>query len=142
MKDIDKIREFFKGDVFADSTVGITIEDVGENYAKCSLVPENKHKNAANVVMGGVLFALADYTFAVAANSKDILEGTSGVTQTLSSNISYLSPARIGEKLIAEAKCIKKGRTACYYTVDVYAEKAPSKVLAVAAINGFTLAKN
>ncbi len=142
MDNIEKIREFFKDDVFADSTVGITIEDVGENYAKCSLVPENKHKNAASVVMGGVLFALADYTFAVAANAKDILEGTSGVTQTLASNISYLSPARIGEKLIAEAKCIKKGRTACYYTVDVYAEKAPSKVLAVAAINGFTFAKN
>ena len=142
MYNVEKIKAFFKGDVFADSTVGITIEGVGENYAKCSLIPESKHKNAADVVMGGVLFALADYTFAVASNAKDIIEETSGVTQTLSSNISYLSPARIGEKLIAEAKCIKKGRTACYYTVDVYAENNPSKVLAVAAINGFTSVRN
>jgi acyl-CoA thioesterase len=142
MSNIDKIRAFFKDDVFADSTVGIVIEDADENYARCSLITENKHKNAGDVVMGGVLFSLADYTFAVASNAKDILDGTNCVTQTLSSNISYLSPARIGEKLIAEAKCVKRGRTACYYTVNIYSEKNPSRVLAVAAINGFTSVKS
>lgn len=140
--DISKIRKFFEDDVFACRTVGAVIEDVGENYARCSLFSAENHKNAANVVMGGALFSLIDFTFAVAANAKDVDEETGKVTQTLSTNISYLSPAPLNEKLIAEAKCIKKGRTACYYTVDVYSEKDPSRILAAAAVNGFTLSRN
>lgn len=142
MTNTEKIREFFKEDVFAVDTVDISIDEVVENYAKCSFTPDRRHKNAAGVVMGGALFALADFTFAVAANAKDIIEETKNVTQTLSSNISYLSPAKIGQKLICEAKCIKKGRTACYYTVNVYAENDPSKILAVAAVNGFTVTRS
>lgn len=65
---LTKVREQFKKDRFATEATGITIEAVDENYAKCQLIVEEKHMNAAGSVMGGALFTLADFTFAVAAN--------------------------------------------------------------------------
>lgn len=65
--------------------------------------------------MGGASFTLADFAFAVAANWKE----TGAVS--LSSNIAFLGTAR-GRKLIAEASCVKNGKTISYYQVNVQDE--------------------
>ena len=62
--------------------------------------------------MGGAIFTLADFAFAVASNCA----GTGVVT--LTSQISYLGTAK-GERLIAEARRVKQGRSTGYYTVSV-----------------------
>lgn len=111
MKSLDEIRSFFEQDRFATEN-GAVIDAVGEGYAKCSLVLNARHKNAAGGVMGGVPFTLADFTFAVAANH-EVMH-----TVSLAANIAFLGVAR-GEKLIAEAHCVKNGRSTCYYTVSV-----------------------
>lgn len=105
-------REFFKNDRFATKTTGIEIIEAGDNYAKCELRPTPDHMNAAGGVMGGAIFTLADFCFAVAANTKERL------AVSLTSEISYISKAR-GSLLIAEAKCLKTGRTACFYTIEI-----------------------
>ncbi len=107
---LNEAREFFKKDVFATEVTGAVIEEVGENYAKCSLKIEDKHKNAANQVMGGAIFTLADFTFAVATNNMGNL------TVTAVSQISYLGPAK-GDTLIAEAKLIKDGKRNCFFEI-------------------------
>lgn len=111
MKTIEEIREIFKADRFA-TVNGAFIEEVGEDYAKCSLKINDNHKNAAGAVMGGVPFMLADFTFAVAANHEVMR------TVSLSSTISFLGVAK-GEMLIATAECVKLGRATCYYNVHV-----------------------
>ena len=62
--------------------------------------------------MGGAIFTLADFAFAVAANC-----GEKSVV-TLTSQISYLGTAK-GSRLIAEAKRVKQGRSTGYYTVSI-----------------------
>ena len=62
--------------------------------------------------MGGTYFMLADFAFAVAANSE-----TMGYV-SLHSDISFLGSAK-GEKLIAKAICVKDGRSTACYRVDV-----------------------
>lgn len=62
--------------------------------------------------MGGVYFMLADFAFAVAANSEKM-----GCV-SLHSDISFLGAAK-GNKLMAKAVCVKDGRTAVCYRVDV-----------------------
>ena len=106
-------RERFKEDLYATEAAGIVIEAADINYAKCSMEIKRIHKNAANAVMGGAIFTLADFTFAVAANTGNPLT----VTQT--SQIMFLGAAK-GSVLTAEAKCIKSGKRACYFSVDVY----------------------
>ncbi len=114
MKNIDEVREIFKNDRFA-TTNGMYIEEIGLDYAKCSLEISENHKNALGALMGGVSFTLADFAFAVAAN----LNGN--ITVSLSSSITYLSQPK-GKKLYAEAKCEKDGKTTCYYAIRIFDE--------------------
>ena len=65
--------------------------------------------------MGGALFTLADFAFAVAANC-----GGMGVV-TLTSQITFLGTAK-GDRLIAEARRVKQGRSTGYYTVSIQDE--------------------
>ena len=63
-------------------------------------------------VMGGVYFTLADFAFAVAANWQKL------GTVSLNSEIAFLGSAK-GDRLTAEAFCVKDGRTTSYYRVEV-----------------------
>jgi acyl-CoA thioesterase len=108
----EEARLFFQKDKFATETTGIVIENVLENYSKCSLKICEKHMNAANSVMGGAIFTLADFSFAVASNTKDSL------TVTASSTINYLGPAK-GDSLISECTLIKDGKRVCYYEINI-----------------------
>lgn len=121
-------REHFSGDRYAVSATGVKIERADTDYALCSLEIRDCHLNLNNTVMGGAIFTLADYTFGVAAN----MGGQD--TVSLSCNINYLN-ATIGPKLFAEAKCIKSGRSICFFTITVTEESG--KVVATMEANGF-----
>jgi len=109
---VEEAREHFKKDKFA-SSAGMQIDDMTENTSLCSMLLTEAHKNAYGGVMGGVIFTLADFAFAVVANQIHNLSVASQVS------INYLSAPR-GEKLIAKAKSIKEGRTTTIITVEVY----------------------
>ena len=125
-------QEFFKGDIFALETTGIEIEDVKPGYAKCRLDIDHRHLNAQNFVMGGAIFTLADFTMAVAANAA----GVPAVSLNL--NISYIAPAS-PPSLFAEAKCVKDGRSVCFYEVSV--KNAAGNVVATVSGSGFKTQK-
>ena len=110
-KTLEKVRMTFKADRFATEN-GAVIEEIGDHSATCSLVITDSHRNAMGAVMGGVYFMLADFAFAVAANWEKM-----GCV-SLRSDISFLGAAK-GKKLIAKAVCVKDGRTAACYRVDV-----------------------
>ena len=110
--DLSKAKERFGKDLFATDVTGIEIIDVGELYAKCTLVLQPKHLNAMGAVMGGVIYTLADFAFAVAANWEKM-----GCV-SLHSDISFLGSAK-GDRLSAKAVCIKDGRSTVCYRVDV-----------------------
>lgn len=111
MSDIEKVREFFAKDRFATDN-GAVIEQVGENSATVSMEIKEHHRNAASIVMGGAIFTLADFAFAVASNHED------PGTVSLSANITFLKASK-GNKLIAKAECVRNGKTTCYYRVTV-----------------------
>ncbi len=111
MKDIEEVREFFSHDRFAVEN-GAYIEKIDDNYAKCSMNITPKHLNAMGGVMGGAIFVLADFAFAVAANWKQ------AGTVTLNSTITFYGTAK-GSQIVAEAKCLKDGRTTCCYQIEI-----------------------
>ena len=128
--ELKEIQEIFQGDRFARE-MGAEIVEARQGYARCVLPLTEHHKNAAGGVMGGVLFTLADFAFAVAANG--FTERTT-VSQHVS--ITFLAPAK-GQELLAEARCLKEGRTTCLYAGEVRDELGG--YVAHATINGFTL---
>ena len=113
MTDLEKAREFFAGDKYATEITGIAIDDAKEKYAKCSLILNDSHRNAVGNVMGGVMFTLADFTFAVATNFNQ-----ENITVTTTSNICYLGVAK-GDTLFGETRLIKDGRTTCFYEIVI-----------------------
>ena len=112
MSDLEKAREFFGQDFYATKATGIVIEEVGDHFARCSFDITRNHQNAYGGVMGGATFTLADYTFAVASNFNQ------PHTVSVTSQINYIGMAK-GKKLIAEANCIKDGRTTCLYEINI-----------------------
>ena len=109
--ELEKIRETFQADRFA-AEMGAEILEAEPGRARCGLALGELHRNAAGGVMGGVIFTLADFAFAVAANCQRM------ETVSLTSQITYLNRAK-GERLFASAACVKMGKNTCYYTIDV-----------------------
>ncbi|NMA94670.1 MAG: PaaI family thioesterase, partial [Clostridiales bacterium] len=108
--------ENFSKDLYATEATGIEIDEVDINYAKCSLIVNKNHMNAAGYVMGGAIFTLGDFTFAVAANSGGV------PTLSLTSKIEYINGAK-GPKLYAEAKCVADKKHICFYDIMIRDEK-------------------
>lgn len=131
MSVLEEIRRRFKNDHFATEATGIVIDSAEPGRAVCSLALEERHMNENNVPMGGAVFTLADFACAIAANG-------CSEKKTVSQNVSitFLAPAK-GKRLIAEASCLREGRSTALYTVDVRDEVGT--YVAHASVNGYVI---
>jgi acyl-CoA thioesterase len=93
--------------------LGIKLLEVNSGYAKMSMQITKKHTNAHGFTHGGVLFSLADCTFAEAVNFGD----KQAVAVQVS--INYLRPTTEGDVLIAEANTVSDGKTLALCSVAI-----------------------
>lgn len=126
---LDEVRERFSHDRFA-TVNGAVIDEIGEGYAKCSMILNDTHRNALGAVMGGAIFTLADFAFAVASN------WNKNPQVSLNASVSFLGKAK-GSRLVAEARKLKEGRKTCYYEVMVSDEHGNQ--VAHMTCNGFAV---
>ena len=124
---LKRVRERFADDRYATEN-GAVIEEVGEGYARIVMELDEHHYNAVGGVMGGAIFTVADFAFAVASNWQE----KTVVSQT--AKITYLGKVK-GKRMIAEARQVKDGRSMCYYVVEV-TDELGSKVAHVTS-SGF-----
>lgn len=110
---LEEARELFKRDKFSTELTGAVIEQVSDGYAKCSLQITPQHRNVIGAIMGGAIFTLADFAFAIASNIGRPL------TTSLTSQITFLSASK-GNRLEAEAKCVKAGKKFSYFEMNVF----------------------
>jgi len=87
--------------------------DVSDNYCKLEGIITESSLNPYGIAHGGYIFGLADTASGIAARSK----GRSAVTS--SSYISYLRKVK-GNKIIAEAICLKEGNNVSNYEVSIF----------------------
>lgn len=127
MKTFEEAEKFFYQDHFAHDATDITIVEFSEYYAKCKFDIKEKHLNVNGTVMGGAIFTLADFTYAVASDSAAV---------SSSSSITYLNTSK-GKTLFAEAKMIKDGRTTVFYEIKVYDDLG--KDIAFVTMNGIKI---
>lgn len=105
-------NERFCRDLFATQTTGIEIVAADIHYAKCRLQVDGRHRNAMGAVMGGVIYTLADFAFAIAANMDEL------DTVSLTSNVAFIAQPK-GDTIFAEAKPVKEGTKVCHYEINV-----------------------
>jgi acyl-CoA thioesterase len=92
------IADFLRARETMGAEWGIEIEEVRVGYARIGVTVNQGMLNGYGTAHGGALFTLADTAFAYACNS----HGAQTVAHAAS--ISFLSPARPGDRLIAEAQ--------------------------------------
>ena len=128
---IEEVREFFKKDRYATEN-GAVVDEIGDNYAVCSIKLSERHLNAMNSLMGAVPFTLSDFAFAVAANWKK------PQAVSITSSISFMGTPK-GNKIIATANCVKDGRSTCTYLVTVKDEL--DNLISQTTITGYKLSR-
>ena len=128
--DLNQLKEKFIHDLFVADGLGAVIEEASYGYARCSMEIQPRHCNALGIPMGGAVFTLADFAFAVAANQ----EGRDVVTQA--SQVTFLKAAR-GKYLTAEARQVKDGKRVCFYEVKVTDDLGAE--VAFVTVNGYVI---
>lgn len=128
-----KAQEVFQHDRFATEATGIKVDEVREDYARCLLTLDTKHRNAMGAIMGGVMFTLADLAFAIASNSRCLINGRPLEWVSLGSSIQYLGQTK-DDTLIAETTCVKQGSRTCVYNIHIHDSKG--KAIALVTTTG------
>ncbi|MBP5548429.1 MAG: PaaI family thioesterase [Bacteroidales bacterium] len=113
-----KARDIFSNDKYATGLTGIVIEHVDNDHVECSLSLRDVHRNAKGAIMGGVLFTLADFVFAIAANSQILSEGNEPQWVSTSSTIHFLSQCK-GDRLIAISNRIRQGKRNAVFHISI-----------------------
>jgi acyl-CoA thioesterase len=93
--------------------LGIEIVEIGEGFARATFTVRAEMVNGHDVCHGGLLFTLADSAFAYACNSRN------DSTVALQCSISFVAPARVGERLEAVARERTLGGRTGTYDVEV-----------------------
>lgn len=82
----------------ASQHFGMRVEAVSPGCATVTMTVTTEMCNGHGTVHGGAIFTLADSAFAFACNSRDV------ATVAQHCTITFVSPARDGERLVAEAR--------------------------------------
>ena len=109
--ELEKLRENYKNDRFATEAGCIIIKATAEEVI-CEMPIKEGLLNAHGGVMGGAIFTLADFAFAVASNYAGV------PSVAIECNIRYYSATK-GKKLIATCVADKEGRALGHYTVEI-----------------------
>ena len=122
-----EVREFFKNDRFATVSLAPEILEASRGHAKLRMQAGPDHANAMGNLMGGVLFTLADYAFAIASCVGQ------PPTVAVSNTIDYLRGSTPCE-LVAVCDLVKDGARMCFAEARVY--DASGRELARMSIKG------
>jgi acyl-CoA thioesterase len=93
----------------ASQDLGMTLEHVAPGEARLAMTVTAAMANGHGQCHGGYIFTLADSAFAFACNTYDAR------TVAQSCSVTYLRPARVGERLVAHAvERARAGRSGLY----------------------------
>jgi len=99
-----------------DATLGLVVDVIGDEHAEAHVVIEDRHKQPAGLVHGGLLASVAE---ALSVRATVAAVGPDGASaRGLSSQTSFLRPV-FGGTLRAHARRRHRGRTTWLWEVDL-----------------------
>lgn len=87
--------------------LGCEVEEIRDGYARVKGVVRDEFLNIHGVAHGGFIMALADFAFAISAN-------TDAKRVAVNISMNFYSPANKGDTLIAEAEKVRGKRLGFY----------------------------
>lgn len=124
---LDEVRAFFRADRFATLALEAEIVEARHGHAVVRFQAGPNHANAMGNLMGGAIFTLADYTFAIASSIGQ------APTVAASATIDYLRSSQSG-LVTATCDVVKEGSRMCFAQVSV--TDAADREIAVLSIKG------
>ncbi len=109
---MNKFLDFFSANDHFARHCGVVLIEAKPGRAKAKMEIQPFHLNGAKTVHGGAIFSLADFVFAVAANSRGQL------ALAINTSISFINPAFSGT-LYAEAEELSVNRRLGNYQVRI-----------------------
>ncbi|KAG0375108.1 hypothetical protein BGX24_009530 [Mortierella sp. AD032] len=103
---------------------GLKLISASKGRILCELQVEKQHLNRLGGCHGGLLSTIVDVGGSLAIAAEDMQ--ATGVSTDL--NISFVSGAKIGDKLSIDSRCDKIGGTLAYTTVEI---KVDDKIVAL-----------
>ena len=97
----------------ASQGLGMEVLDVASGYARLAMTVTERMLNGHGSCHGGFIFTLADSAFAFACNS----HGQPAVAQHCT--ITYVSPGRLGMRLVAEAQERNRSERSGIYDITI-----------------------
>ncbi len=110
-----KVLDHILKDAFAGH-LGARVEIPAPGHSRVSLTITKAMTNFHGTTHGGVIFSISDMAFAAACNSHG------RVAVALNVSISFLKPSFPGDRLVAEAREVHKGRRTSLYDITVINE--------------------
>lgn len=123
--------ERMKKDRFICDLIGIELIEAGKGRAIATLDLRPDHLNGVGIVQGGVLFSLADYAFAAAANYAEEVVG-------IETSISFLQSVKTGK---IKADAVEISRTGRFTACQVRVTDDTDRLLAIFTGRGYVLKK-
>jgi acyl-CoA thioesterase len=97
----------------ASRALGMVLEEVGPGQARMRMMVRGDMINGHDLCHGGLIFALADSSLAFACNARN------RITVVAAAEIQFISPARMGETLLAVARERASAGRSGIYDVEV-----------------------
>lgn len=109
--------EVMWADDHASQAMGMVLDQIAPGFARVSMRVAENMVNGHGTCHGGLIFTLADSAFAFACNSYN----QRTVAQHCS--ISFLAPARLGDRLIADARERQRAGRSGLYDITIQTEQ-------------------
>jgi acyl-CoA thioesterase len=97
----------------ASKGLGMEILEVKPGHATLAMTVRPDMVNGQRIAHGGFIFTLADSAFAFACNSRNER------VVAAQGNITFIKPGKLGDRLVATAREISRGRRSGIYDVRV-----------------------
>ena len=127
---MENTRKLMDNDQFV-KFCGIELLELSSGSAKTKLKIQKEHLNGVGIAHGGVIFTLADFTFAAASNSHG------KIALAINASISYIKAAYPDDILIATAIETSLNPKLATYTVNI--ENQTGQLIAI--FNGMVYRK-
>jgi acyl-CoA thioesterase len=112
LKTMSNWKQRLENDQFAKHN-GIEMLDADIGYARVKMEIQPYHLNGVGIVHGGAIFTLADFAFAIAANSRE------QVAVAINVSIAFIKAVKEGS-VFAEARELSVNPKLGVYQVDVF----------------------
>lgn len=103
----------------------VTLVSAAPGKLICEMKVEEQHTNKFGTLHGGMTATLVDSISTIALMCTE--RGAPGVSVDM--NITYMSPAKIGEEIVITAHILKQGKTLAFASVDL-TNKITGKLIA------------